>query len=145
MIGITLLRVTSDVTWIQLIYIYLYITSINIHILLNVKRPYLFLTREEKIQGKKKKTTSIDCLLLANNNAHGPCRVTQLIREFFFFLSKWIIFFWYNSYMNNYVDSVQNNRTDCQNFTWTDLAHLECHNKCYFRFGLWTLDKPLLL
>ena len=47
---------------------------------INVKRPYLFLMREEKIQKnsekKKKKTTSIDCLLLANNNAHGPCRVT---------------------------------------------------------------------
>ena len=30
----------------------------------------------EKFRKKKKKTTSIDCLLLANNNAHGPCRVT---------------------------------------------------------------------
>ena len=84
--NVILLRVTSDVTWIQLIYIYLYITSINIHILLNVKRPYLFLTREEKIQGKKKKTTSIDCLLLANSNAHGPCRVTTHTRIFLFFI-----------------------------------------------------------
>ena len=52
---------------------------------INVKRPYLFLMREEKIQGKKKRQhpLTVYCWLIVMLTDRVG---SQLIREYFYFL-----------------------------------------------------------